>query len=224
MVFSHMAAWGYSVSVSFHIDIEGSNAIMKCLVVTAHPLPASLCMTLAHRVVAQLQAAGHDVFLENLYAQNFNPTLTPRERETYYDGPYDAARVADQVDHLLAAEAIVLVFPTWWFGFPAVLKGWFDRVWGPGIAYDHARDFGPITPRLKRLKRMLVITTLGAPWWVDWIVMRRPVKKIVKIALLSTSAPDCRFEMLSLYKSEKLTPDKVERFANRIKKVLGGWH
>jgi len=197
---------------------------MKCLVVTAHPLPESLCLALTDRVTAQLQAAGHDVLLEDLYAQNFDPALIPRERESYYSDTYDATRVADPVEHLLAAEAIVLVFPTWWFGFPAVLKGWFDRVWGPGIAYDHARDFGPITPRLKGLKRMLVITTLGAPWWVDWIVMRQPVKKIVKIALLSTCAPGCRFEMLSLYKSENLNPDKVERFVDRINKVLGGWH
>jgi len=45
---------------------------------------------------------------------------------------------AGQIDRLMSAEALVLVFPTWWFGFPAILKGWFDRVWAPGIAYDHA--------------------------------------------------------------------------------------
>jgi putative NADPH-quinone reductase len=115
------------------------------------------------------------------------------------------------------------LFPTWWFGFPAVLKGWFDRVWAPGIAYDHAPDFGPIKPRLKKLKRVLVVTTLGAPWWVDRLIMRQPIKKIFKIALLSTCAPGCRFDMLSLYKSENLSSDKVTRFTARIEKLLAHW-
>lgn len=197
---------------------------MKCLIVAAHPLPDSLCMALTNRVAERLQADGHTVVLEDLYAEDFAPALTAGERESYYSPSYNVSQVEAQVERLLVAEAIVLVFPTWWFGFPAVMKGWFDRVWVPGTAYDHAQDFGPISPRLKELKRMLVITTLGAPWWVDWIVMRQPVKKIVKIALLSTCAPDCRFAMLSLYKSENLNPDKVERFVNRILNLLDGWH
>jgi putative NADPH-quinone reductase len=196
---------------------------MECLVVTAHPLPDSLSMALTNRAVARLRTDGHDVVLENLYQEAFDPVLSVPERESYYSPSYDSSQIADQVDRLLAAEALVLVFPTWWFGFPAVLKGWFDRVWGPGIAYDHTRDFGPIKPRLKQLKRVLVITTLGAPWWVDKLIMRQPVKKIVKIALLSTCAPQCKFEMLSLYKCENLRPEKLADFELRIDKALGLW-
>ena len=127
------------------------------------------------------------------------------------------------VGHILAAEAVVLVFPTWWFGFPAILKGWFDRVWSPGIAYDHADDLGPIRPRLDNLQRMLAITTLGAPWWVDRLVMRQPVKRVLGIALLKACAPRCRFSLLSLYKSEAASADRVERFAQRIRTALKGW-
>ncbi len=125
---------------------------MKCLVVSSHPVSESLCMRLTRRVVRRLGDLGHEVILEDLYAQNFQPVLTKQERSTYYQNPYDASAVAGEVDRLLGAEALILVFPTWWFGFPAILKGWFDRVWGPGIAYDHANDFGPITPRLEKLK------------------------------------------------------------------------
>ena len=196
---------------------------MNCLVVAAHPLPDSLCMTLTDRVVAQLEAAGHTVVLEDLCGANFDPCLSVAERASYYSSAYDAARVADQVERLLAAEALVLLFPTWWFGFPAVMKGWFDRVWAPGIAYDHARDFGPIKSRLKNLKRMLAVTTLGAPWWVDRLIMRQPVKKVLKIALLSTCAPGCKFEMLSLYKAENLAPEKVAGFWERIEARLARW-
>lgn len=76
---------------------------------------------------------------------------------------------------------------------------------------------------LKKLKRVLVVTTLGAPWWVDRLIMRQPLKKIIKVALLGTCAPGCRFDMLSLYKSEDLAPGKVARFTERIEKMLAQW-
>ena len=122
-----------------------------------------------------------------------------------------------------AAEAIALVFPTWWFGFPAILKGWFDRVWGPGIAYDHAGDFGPIKPRLNRLRYLAAVTRLGSPWWVDRLLLRQPVKRVLKSALLGACAPTCRFKMLSLYKCEQLPWAVVDRFSAKITRMLRNW-
>lgn len=196
---------------------------MNVLLVTAHPLSGSLCAALAGRAAAALAAAGHVVVREDLYEQGFSPALTPLERAAYYAPVYDRDAVAGQAARLLEAEALVLVFPTWWFGFPAILKGWFDRVWGPGIAYDHAGDLGPIRPRLLGLRRVLAVTTLGSPWWVDWLLLRRPVRRVLKTAILGTCAPGCRFEMLSLYQAEKLSSGAVETFAGRVAAALGRW-
>lgn len=196
---------------------------MKCLLVTAHPLEDSLCADLAGRAAQALAAAGHEVIREDLYAQDFAPALTAAERRSYYAAQYDAALVAAQAERLREAEALVLVFPTWWFGFPAILKGWFDRVWGPGIAYDHADDLGAIRPRLHRLRHVLAVTTLGSPWWVDRFILRRPVRRVLKTALLGTCAPQCRFEMLSLYKSEKLAAGTVRDFAERMERAIRRW-
>jgi len=198
-------------------------ATMKCLLVVAHPLPDSLCAHLAQRAATVLAAAGHEVVREDLYAEAFEPALTAGERQTYYAADYDHRAVAGQVARLLEAEALVLVFPTWWFGFPAILKGWFDRVWGPGIAYDHADDLGAIKPRLHKLRRVLAVTTLGSPWWVDRLVMRRPVRRVLKTAILGTCAPACRFDMLTLYQAEKLAPAAVAGFCERLERVLGRW-
>ncbi|MBI4985134.1 MAG: NAD(P)H-dependent oxidoreductase [Rhodocyclales bacterium] len=196
---------------------------MKCLVVIAHPLRDSLCHALAAKAIAALTAAGHEVLIEDLYRNDFAAALTVAERASYYGPRYDGAAVQPEIDRLHAAEGLVLCFPTWWFGFPAVLKGWFDRTWGPGIAYDHADDRGPIRPRLHGLRKVLAVTSLGSPWWVDRIVMRQPVKRVLKTALLGTCAPACRFEMLSLYKSERLAGAQVERFAARVERALGHW-
>lgn len=196
---------------------------MKCLVVIAHPLADSLCHTLVRSSIEALTAAGHDVEVEDLYLAEYSPSLTASERQSYYRPPFDTSAVRLQIDRLLSAEALVLVFPTWWFGFPAMLKGWFDRVWAPGIAYDHANDLGPIKPRLHNLRRTLAITSLGSPWWVDRLVLWQPVKRILKIALLGTCAPSCQFEMLSLYKAERLTTPQVQIFCSRIQAAIAKW-
>lgn len=196
---------------------------MKCLVVLAHPISDSLCHALAHSAIQALTEAGHEVQVEDLYHAEFSPALAVHERRSYYQSPFDASAVQSQVERLLAAEALVLVFPTWWFGFPAILKGWFDRVWAPGIAYDHATDLGPIKPRLHNLRRTLAVTSLGAPWWVDRLLLRQPVKRVLKTALLGTCAPACRFEMLSLYQAERLTADRVRAFSSRIQRSLAKW-
>lgn len=196
---------------------------MKCLVVVAHPLRDSLCHTLAAKAADTLRAAGHEVVVEDLYAGGFGATLTVAERASYYGERYDSATLRPEVERLLAAEALVLCFPTWWFGFPAILKGWFDRVWGPGIAYDHAGDLGQIKARLPGLRKVLAVTSLGSPWWVDRFVLRRPVRRVLKAAILGTCAPACDFEMLSLYKAERLDAAQVGHFAARVVKALARW-
>jgi NAD(P)H dehydrogenase (quinone) len=196
---------------------------MNCLVVIAHPNSDSLCHTMARAAISALTSAGHEVTVEDLYLSSLPPSLTADERASYYGPAFNSTGVREQADRLLAAEALVLVFPTWWFGFPAILKGWFDRVWAPGIAYDHASDFGPIKPRLDKLRRTLAVTSLGSPWWVDRVVLRQPVKRVLKTALLGTCAPNCRFEMLSLYKAESLSSEQVQRFCARIDSTLAAW-
>lgn len=190
---------------------------MKCLVVLAHPLENSLCHYLSEETVNHLESKGYEVSVKDLYQERFNPILTKTERASYYKSQFDVSQLKDDIDQLVETEALVLIFPTWWFGFPAVLKGWFDRVWAPGYAYNHAPDLGTITPCLDKLKEVKVITTLGSPWWIDFFVLRKPVKRVLKLALLGACTKNCKFKMLSLYNSEKLTKVKVENFVRKIK-------
>jgi NAD(P)H dehydrogenase (quinone) len=193
---------------------------MKCLVVIAHPLQQSLCHTLAQKTIDLLQTANHEVVREDLYAEQFEGALDADERSSYYAPTYNAQAVAAQKDRLMQADALVLCFPTWWFGFPAVLKGWFDRVWGPGIAFDHAADLGAIQARLQRLRHVMVITSLGSPWWVDRLLMRQPVRRILKTAILGTCAPQAKMRMLSIYRSEHLTPARFMQIEKQLEAQL----
>ncbi|WGW02279.1 NAD(P)H-dependent oxidoreductase [Tropicibacter oceani] len=193
---------------------------MKTLIVTAHPLADSLCQHLGGFVAEQLADKGHEVTLCDLYASGFQPALTKAERRGYHTGPSGTPPAAMAAD-LAQAEQLVLVFPTWWFGVPAILKGWFDRIWAPGVAFDHSSGFGPITPRLLALKRVVVVTTLGSPWWVDWLVLRRPVKRVIKHALIGPCTKGCRLSFVSLYQAETVAPARLARFKARIARALG---
>lgn len=192
---------------------------MRCLVVTAHPLKESLCQTFASVAIDTLNEAKHEWRHVDLYRSGFSPSLTSVERASYYTG-FEPTQVSGEIDDLLWAEVIVLIFPTWWFGPPAILKGWFDRVWAPGVAYDHASDLGGIKPRLHKLRKLIAITTLGSPWWVDWLILRRPVRHVLKKAILSNCAPQASFNFLSFYKTERVAAQKVNAALYRIRSLL----
>ena len=188
----------------------------KALIVLAHPAQQSLSRLFADDAKVALEAAGLDVTLVDLYASDFDPSLTRSERADYYGQTPDISAIASHAALLTSVTTLVLVFPTWWFGLPAILKGWLDRVCAPGIAFDHANDFGPIKPRLTNLRRVVVITTLGSPAWIDWLTMRRPVRRILKSAVFGLCAPQARFSMLSLYRAKKIPQAAVAKFSAKI--------
>ena len=191
-----------------------------CLVVSAHPLRDSLCRRLTAAVLSELEAAGCGYELLDLYEQRFSPVLTPDERKSYYQKTFDTSGVEDEIAQLRRAQAIILVFPTWWFGFPAMLKGWFDRVWAPGIAFQHADDLGPIRPLLHQLRWVFCVTTLGCPSWVDRLALRQPVRRVLKTAIVRTCAPLAAFSMMTLYNAEKVPRQRVERFEVAIRRRI----
>jgi len=193
---------------------------MKCLVVIAHPLDDSLCKYLAKETIKHLESKDYKIEVKDLYKESFDPVLSEDERKSYYKESFDSSNLLDEIEQLKSVDSLVLIFPTWWFSFPSILKGWFDRVWAPGYAYDHASDLGTIKPLLTNLKEVKVVTTLGAAWWVDFFVLRKPVKKVLKYALIGACTKNCSFKIHSLYKSESLTKKKIEKFLYKIKKTF----
>ncbi len=182
---------------------------MRCLAVVAHPLADSLCRHLADVAVAALRRGGHDVTLLDLYAADFDPRLSAAERRSYHQPEYDGAAVAEQTTLLAEAEALVLVFPTWWFGPPAILKGFIDRTFAPGVAFEHGDNGGPIRPLLTRLRHAAAITTLGSPWWAE-IALGMPVKRVLKRGVIGACAPRARFDYLALHSVETVSAAQVK--------------
>lgn len=189
----------------------------RCLILTAHPLPRSLTARLAATVEAEVRAKGWQVTRRDLY-DGFDPVLSPEERAGYYATP--AATLEAEKQELAEAQVLILVFPTWWFGFPAILKGWFDRVWTPGVAFDHSPGFGPMIPRLDGLREVLAVTTMGAPRWVDWLVLRQPVKRVLRWAILKPCAPKARLTWRALHGAEQVDQPRLAALEARLKADL----
>jgi NAD(P)H dehydrogenase (quinone) len=192
----------------------------RFVVVLAHPLQNSLCGHLTKLAASLIAEAGHDLHIVDLYERDFDPRLTSSERQSYYASAYDCRAVAEDAESLQIADVLVLIFPTWWFGLPAILKGWIDRVFVPGIAYHHAPDFGRMVPKLTQLQACLAITTLGSPWWIDWFIMFRPVRRVLSRAIIGPCAPGARFSMLSFYDTEKITAGRLAAFEKALKQKM----
>lgn len=193
---------------------------MRCLLVHVHPLPKSLTRHFCDAALKTLAERGHTVTFLDLYQAGFDPRLRADERATHYAPPHNVSHVEQEVAQLRDAEMLVLVFPTWWFGLPAMLKGWIDRTFLPGVAFEQAPDFGPLKPLLANLRHVVAITTLGSPWWVDWLVLWRPVRQQLKWAVFKTCAPSARFEMLSFYGADNPKAERVEAFRHKVNKRL----
>ncbi|SDU18738.1 NAD(P)H-dependent oxidoreductase [Stappia sp. ES.058] len=193
---------------------------MRCLIVSAHPDANSHTARLAGFVNEELARLGHDAGVADLYAEGFQPVMTKEERTTYYSADTARLTIEDEAERLLEADALVLVFPTWWFGPPAILKGWFDRVWAPGIAFELQGE--GTTPLLLRLRQVLMITTLNCNRSVDE-KLGLPIASSIREILLGMSAPQASFEALSLYDCAKLDAARITSFEDTIANSIENW-
>src|SRR5437762_4406943 len=125
---------------------------MRVLYVYCHPLADSFHAAIRNEAMTGLAEAGHSVDLLDLYAEGFDPVLSAQGRRDYHDPLRNWTNNEAHVVRLMAANALIVQFPTWSFGPPAMLKGWFDRMFGPGIALDLS-DPAHARPMLQHIQR-----------------------------------------------------------------------
>lgn len=147
---------------------------MKALVVFAHPEPRSFTGAMRDTVVQTLTEEGHEVEISDLYAMNFNPVpgwhdfvdhdraesfrYEAEQKRAHEAGSFASDLVAE-MQKLSNCDALIFVFPLWWYGLPAILKGWVDRVFASGYAYSGGHWYHQGVFRGKR--SMLCLTTGG---------------------------------------------------------------
>ena len=193
---------------------------MRVLVVYCHPDPESFCAAVRDTVVAAQEAAGHEVRLVDLYAEGFDPVMGRAERRGYHDEPANQVPVADHVGHIRWAESLVFVYPTWWYGLPAVLKGWLDRVFVPGVAFLMPKAEGEtVRPNMHHIRKIAAISTCGASRGVTWLV-GNPGRKTLLRGIRTISHPRTKTLWMAHYLMDSSTPESRAAYLTQVSRKL----
>jgi putative NADPH-quinone reductase len=189
---------------------------MRLLIVHCHPCAESFGSALRDRAVAAATSAGHEVRLIDLYAEGFDPVMGADERRGYHTPVENERPVAAHLAALRWCEGLIFVYPTWWYGPPAMLKGWLDRVWIPHATFGMPEPGRPITPVLTQIRLIGAISTLGSPWWWWTFVMGEPGRRILLRGLRPLVARRCRTFWLALHEMDSATDAARAGFLDKV--------
>lgn len=189
---------------------------MKLLIVYCHPCPESFCAAVRDAALAALAKAGHETRLIDLHASRFDPVMGPDERRGYHTAGDNEAPVAEHLAHLRWAEGVLFVYPTWWYGPPAMLKGWLDRVWVPHATFVMPEPGKPIGRVLVNIRLLGAITTLGSPWWWWRFVMGEPGRRIMLRGLRPLISPRAKTLWLALHEMDSASEAKRKGFLEKV--------
>lgn len=199
---------------------QASRAPRRVLVVYCHPNPDSFVAAARDRAVESLRASGADVRVNDLYADGFDPAFSASERASHLEDGTDPS-IASYADDLLWCSTVVLVYPTWWAGQPAMLKGWIDRVWVKGVAWDLPQGANRLTPKLRNVRHLVAVTTHGSPKYIN-MIEGEGGKRTMTRSLRTLCHPLARTSWIALYNIDRCDQSKREKFLDRVETKLAG--
>ena len=193
---------------------------MNALVVYCHPVEGSFCSAMRDAAISGLRAAGHTVDLIDLAAEHFNPVMSTSEWNTYRQANGDVpVGLERDVALVKSAEIIVFVYPTWWGGLPAQLKGWLERVMLPGTAFVFNEN-NKVRPGLRNIQRIHIASTFGSPWLYVRFVNDNGRRILARAFRMNTSLRT-KVSTSSLYAMDTATDASRKSFLLSLEKKMG---
>jgi NAD(P)H dehydrogenase (quinone) len=183
-----------------------------------HPQATSFHAAIKERALAGLAAAHHDVDLLDLYAEKFDPVMWEPARRDYHDLSLNQTGLEDYIARLRSTDALVVQFPVWSFGMPAMLKGYFDRIMMPGVAFDLSNP-ARAQPLLGNLRRIAGIVTYGRPR-SRAIAVGDPPRKMIKRYLPWFANWRARVDYYALYHMNVASEARRTAFIDRIEGAM----
>jgi putative NADPH-quinone reductase len=195
---------------------------MRVLVVHAHPVEESFSRALFRTVIEALGAGGHQVDALSLYDEGFDAAMSRTERLNYEDVPENITpELKPYVERLRAAEAIVFVHPVWNYGYPAILKGYFDRVFLPGVSFV-LEDGGGLKPALTNIRRAAFVATYGGDRWRT-MLMGDPPRRLARRWAWATFRTKMPPQYLALYDMNTSKEPELTRFLDKVREAFRRW-
>jgi NAD(P)H dehydrogenase (quinone) len=192
---------------------------VRMLVVYCHPCQESFNAAVKDTAIAALDQAGHETRLLDLYAMRFDPVLSAGERRDYHTPGENERGIAEHLEHLRWCEGLIFVYPTWWYGPPAMLKGWLDRVWVPHATFGMPQKNKPISRVLTNIRLIGAISTLGSPkWW--WWIMGAPGRRMLLTGLSVLCAPRCKTFWLGLHEMDSQDQARRTAYLLRVREKM----
>jgi NAD(P)H dehydrogenase (quinone) len=190
---------------------------MKVHVIYAHPLKHSLAARLHETVLDSLHHAGHQIDDLDLYAEGFDPVLSAEDRRDYHDLSLNRDRVSDYVERLMTCDALILCHPVWNFGWPAILKGYFDRVFLPDVSFK-LQD-GQMSRGLTNIRRLATVTTYGSKRWRAAFLGDAPRRNATRF-LRVVCNPRVKVDYHALYDINNVTQQKTDAFIEHVRNAM----
>lgn len=190
---------------------------MRVLVIYAHPVETSFNAAMHTCVLDALEQVGHEIDDCDLYAEGFDAVLSREERLNYHDLAINQRPVASYVERVMKADAVVLVHPIWNFGLPAILKGFMDRVFLPGVSF-HLED-GKLSPGLTHIKKMACVVTYGATRFRA-MVLGDPPRKVATRMMRAMIKPGAPVWYLAQYDMNNVTTAQLETHMQKVRGKL----
>ncbi len=200
---------------------------MRVLVISAHPTEHSFIGALRSGVLDELASLNHEVRHRDLYAENFNPVFSSYERVNHVGNIekklQQMPELRSHVEDIQWAEALVLVYPTWWSAQPAILKGWIDRVLMNEVAWVLPEGAARIRPLLTNIRKVVVVTTHGSTKFVNSLEGEAGKRTAFRsIRLMFNKRTRCHW--ISFYSLDHIPPSErghlITRARRRVRRVL----
>ena len=193
---------------------------MRVMVVYAHPVETSFNAAIFATVKEALRGRGHEIDACDLYAENFPAIMSREDRLLYHEIPANRALALPWIERLEAAQALVLVFPTWVFAPPAILKGFCEKVFLPGIAFKLVD--GRVRGALRHLKRVAGVSTYGGTRWRAFLA-GDPPRKLLTRSMRAYVGPNVPVSFLGCYDMNRIDEVRGKAFLERVSAAYASW-
>ncbi|MFK8297089.1 NAD(P)H-dependent oxidoreductase [Capnocytophaga cynodegmi] len=197
---------------------NNTNSEEETIIIYAHPYEKSFNYAILQETKKLLEIKGEAYRIIDLYAEKFNPVYTKEELALFSKGQALDPQVLHYQQYLKQAKRLIFIFPIWWGDVPAIVKGFFDKIFLKTLTYEETK-LGTLKGKLTNIKKALIITTATAPTFYLKFFGGNAIQKIVINHTLKSVGVK-KGKWLNCGATNKTTDEKRRKFLKKLSKYV----